>query len=265
MKPAGLEVGHGIRFIFLAMLVCQVHAYAQSDSGPWPPCGREPTPPYPGLDSPPIVKAWSRSAFGRDWKPPACIGWPAIGFSTLVTTVARFPYTGGAESLLKHVSAISELAGIRYWSTTHQAWQTLVVDAHTLTGPKGNQRRGDYGADELKEGRVLYFEQADNLSGKAVYRMHIAEATAVRLVFDVENVSTMRYLLVPLFHPGEMQSIFFLDRESENVWRYYSIVRNGKDASSLTAGHDASSINRAIAFYRFFAGIPTDSEPPAAR
>jgi hypothetical protein len=81
----------------------------------------------------------------------------------------------------------------------------------------------------------------------------------------VENVSTMRYLLVPLFHPGEMQSIFFLDRESESVWRYYSIVRNGKEASSLTAGHDASSINRAIAFYRFFAGIPTDREPPTAR
>jgi hypothetical protein len=265
LRVSGGFAWNGIRLVFSAMLLCQVHAHAQSDSGPRPPCGTEPTPPYPGLDSAPIVKVWSRSAFGQDWKPPACIGWPAIGFSTLVTTVARFSYTAGAESLLLHVSAISELAGIRYWSTTHQAWQTLIVDAHTLTGPTGNQRRRDYAADELREGRVLYFEQADNLSGKAVYRMHIAEATAVRLVFDVENVSTMRYLLVPLFHPGEMQSIFFLDRESENVWRYYSIVRNGKEASSLTAGHDSSSINRAIAFYRFFAGIPTDREPPAAR
>jgi hypothetical protein len=141
----------------------------------------------------------------------------------------------------------------------------LIVDAHAVTGPKGNERRKDFTADELREGQVLYFEQTDNLSGKAIYKMHIAEASAVRLVFDVENASTMRYLLVPLFHPGEMQSIFFLDRESENVWRYYSIVRNGKAASRLTAGHDASSINRAMAFYRHFAGIPTDSEPPAAR
>jgi hypothetical protein len=211
------------------------------------------------------VKVWSQSELGQNWKPPACAGWPAIGFSTLVTTVARFPYTSGAERLLLHVGAISELAGIRYWSTTHQAWQTLIVDAHAVTGPKGNERRKDFTADELREGQVLYFEQTDNLSGKAIYKMHIAEASAVRLVFDVENASTMRYLLVPLFHPGEMQSIFFLDRESENVWRYYSIVRNGKAASRLTAGHDASSINRAMAFYRHFAGIPTDSEPPAAR
>ena len=256
---------HCSRFVFPAMLLCQIHAYAQLSVEPQPPCGREPVPPYPGLGSAPIVKVWSQSEFGQKWKPPACIGWPAIGFSTLVTTVARFLNTSGAESLLLHVSAISELAGIRYWSTTHKAWQTLIVDAHALTGPKGNQRRRDFGADEVGEGQVLYFEQADNLSGKAIYRMHIAEATAVRLVFDVENVSTMRYLLVPLFHPGEMQSIFFLDRESENVWRYYSIVRNGKEASSLTAGHEASSINRAVAFYRHFAGIPTDSEPPAAR
>ena len=108
-------------------------------------------------------------------------------------------------------------------------------------------------------------KQVDNLSGKAIYRMHIAEASADRLVFDVENVSTMRYLFVTLFHPGDMQSIYFLDRESDNVWRYYSIARSGRNASRLTTGHESSSINRAVAFYRSLVGIPTDQEPPAAR
>ena len=118
----------------------------------------------------------------------------------------------------------------------------------------------------MKEGKVLYFEQVDNLSGKAIYRMHIAEASAGRLVFDVENVSTMRYLFMPILHPGEMQSIYFLDRESDNVWRYYSIVRTGKNANRLIAGNESSaSVNRAVAFYRHLVGIPTDQEPPAAR
>jgi len=31
--------------------------------------------------------------------------------------------------------------------------------------------------------------------------MHIAEVSADRLVFDVENVSTMRYLFLTLFSP----------------------------------------------------------------
>ena len=139
------------------------------------------------------------------------------------------------------------------------------MDAHALTGPQPIQRREDFTPDEMKEGKVLYFEQADNISGKAIYRMHITKASADRLVFDVENVSVMRYAFLTLFRPGEMQSIYFLDRESADVWRYYSIARTGRNASRLAAGHASSSINRAVAFYRSLVGIPTDREPPAAR
>jgi hypothetical protein len=190
-----------------------------------------------------------------------------MGFSTLVTTAARFRYTAGAEGLLRRIGAISDLAGMRYWSTTHQHWQTLIVEAHALTGPQPVRRRQDFSSDEMQEGKVLYLEQVDNLSGAATYRMHMAEVSADRLVFDVENVSVMRYFFVTLFSPGEMQSIYFLDRESDSVWRYYGIARIGRNASRLATGpgHVSSSINRAIAFYRSLAGIPTDQEPPAAR
>ena len=233
--------------------------------GPQPPCGKEPIPSYPGLDDSAIVKSWSKSDFGRDWRPPACTGWAVVGFMTLVTTAARFRYPSEAEGLLHHIGAISELAGMRYWSTTHKQWQTLIVDAYALTDLQPGQRRADFTSDEMKEGKVLYYEQVDNLSGKAIYRMHIAEASADRLVFDVENVSTMRYHFIPILHPGEMQSIYFLDRESDNVWRYYSIVRTGKNANGLIAGNESSSVNRAVAFYRYLVGIPTSQEPPAAR
>ena len=250
-------------FAFSLMLLCQAYGYAQS--GPQPPCGMEPVPPYPGPDNSPIEKFWSEPDFGRDWKPPACTGWSEVGFSSLVTTVARFRYTSGTEGLLRRAGAISELEGMRYWSTTHKQWQTLIVDSHAVTAARPNQPRPDFAPDEMQEGKVLYLEQADNLSGAANYRMHIAEVSADRLVFDVENVSTMRYLFLTLFHPGEMQSIYFLDRESDDVWRYYSIARTGRNASRLVAGHAASSINRAVAFYRSLVGIPTDREPPAAR
>ena len=167
--------------------------------------------------------------------------------------------------MLRHIGAISKLAGVRYWSTTHQRWQTLILDAYALTGLQHGQRREDFTPDEMMEGKILYFKQVDNLSGKAIYRMHIAEASANRLVFDVENVSTMRYFLIPILHPGDLQSMYFLDRESDNVWRYYSIVRTGKNANGLIAGNESSSVNRAIAFYRHMVGIPTTQEPPGAR
>jgi hypothetical protein len=255
-------MGQGVRVILSALLLCQSYGYAQS--GPQPPCGREPVPSYPGPGDQATVKIWSKSDFGRDWKPPACTGWTATGFTTLVTTVARFQHVTDAEHLLRHIGAISELSGVRYWSTTHKQWQTLIVDAHALTGPQLGQRREDFKADEMNEGKALYFEQTDNLSGNAIYRMHIAEASTTRIIFDIENVSTMRDHFITIFHPGEMQSIYFLDRESQDAWRFYSMVRTGKNANRL-AGNESSAINRAVAFYRHVVGIPTDQEPPAAR
>ena len=252
-----------VLFVLMAMLLCQSRGYAQAT--PQPPCGNEPVPPYPGLDESATVKSWSRSEIGRDWKSPACVGWTSVGFTTLVTTVARFRYTLAAEGLLRHIGAISELVGVRYWSTTHQKWQTLIVDAYALAGAHPGQRRGDFTPDEMTPGTVLYFEQADNLAGKAVYRMHIAESSADRIVFDVENVTSMHYLFLNVFHPGEIQSIYFLDRESENVWRYYSIVRTGTNANKMLTGNESSSMNRAAAFYRHMVGIPTEQEPPVAR
>jgi hypothetical protein len=233
--------------------------------GPQPPCGTDTIPPYPGLDDAATVKSWSNSAFGHDWHAPACTGWSAAGFTTLVTIAARFHYTSRAEGLLLHIGAISGLAGTRYWSTTHQQWRTFIIDAYALTDFPRGQRRQDFTSNEMKEGKDLYFEQTDNLSGSAVYRMHIAEASADRLVFEIENVTTMRHLLIPVLHPGEMQSIYFLDRESDGIWRYYSMVRTGRNASRLIAGNESSSVNRAVAIYRHMVGIPTDEQPPAAR
>jgi len=233
--------------------------------GPQPPCGKEPIPDYPNLDDSAIVKSWSESNFGRTWQPPACTGWAAVGFRTLVTIAARFRHTSEAEGLVRRMGAISGLGGVRYWSTTHKQWQTLISDAHALTDSHSGRSREDFTPNELKAGSVLYFEQTDNLSGKATYRMHIAEVSANRLVFDVENVSTIRYLFITVLHPGEIQTIYFLDRESDSVWRYYSIMRTGKMANRRLAGNESSSINRAVAFYRHLVGVPTAQEPPAAR
>jgi hypothetical protein len=249
------------RYMILMLLPALL---ATADSGPQPPCGGETFPEYPDVGNSPVVKVWNRSVLGHDWVPPACTGWTTPGFSTLVVTVARFQHSGDAPSLLRRIAAISELAGMRYWSTTHKRWQTLIPAAWAVSSAAGDKRRADFSADEMAEGSVLYFHQEDNLSGKAVYQIRIAKVSPERLLLSIENITTMRFFLLPLFQPGEMQSIYFIDRESPDVWRYYSIVRMGKNASSLVTGHDASSINRAVAFYRHFAGIPTDKEPPAA-
>jgi len=151
---------------------------------------------------------------------------------------------------------------MRYWSTTHKQWRALLW--RLRADPWLCQRRTHSRPNEMKEGKVLFFEQTDNLAGKAIYRMNIAEASTDRLVFDVGNVSTIPYLLLTLFHPGEMQSLFS-GPESDSVWRYYSMVRTGKNASRPITENESSTVSRAAAFYRYTVGIPTDQEPPAAR
>jgi hypothetical protein len=69
---------------------------------------------------------------------------------------------------------------MRYWSTTHKQWQTLILRAHALTGTQTG-RRQDFQPDEMQEGKSLYFEQADNLSGKAIYRMDIIKIRWIAL------------------------------------------------------------------------------------
>ena len=254
---------HFVSLVLLAILFYQPISHAQI--GPQPPCGGEPIPPYPNLYDSAVVKAWHKSELGDNWKPPACTDSGSAGFATLVTVAARFRYTLDAKDLLRRIGAISQFAGMRYWSTTHKQWKVLILEAHALTGMQPGQRREDFSPDEMNEGKVFYFEQEDNLSGKGIYRMRIAAASTNRLVIDIENVSTIHYLLVPIFRPGEVQSMYFLDRESQDVWRFYSIVRTGTTSNRLLTGNESSAINRAVALYRYLVGIPTDQEPPAAR
>ena len=246
-------------------LLFGVVAAGMARPGPQPPCGSDPTPAYSDLDKPPATGFWDRSDPARDWMPPICTGWTVRGFSTLTVIAGRFRTTAGAAAVRTRVGAVSEMKGMRYWSTTHKDWRTLIDDAFATNSPTSVKRRMDFSPDEIREGASVYFQQTDNLSGKAIYRMHVLESTPDRLVFETENVTTMRYLLYPLFHPGDLQAIYFLDRESSGVWRYFSMVRTGTNASGLSSGHEASSINRAVAFYRFVADIPSDLEPPAQR
>ncbi len=251
-------------FLLLSAGTLRGEAAVRADAGPEPPCGAAAFPSYPGVDQPPVVRAWENGDLGRDWTPPVCTGWTDRGFTTLVAAAGRFRHALGAGELLRRVGALSEYTGIRYWSTSRKRWQGMISDAYALPGPDGERRCEDFSRAEMAEGRALYFRQQDNVFGMVTYRMRVRAFSPDRLVFDTENVSPAKNMFVRMFDPGGIRSMVFLERESQDVWRYYCILRTGRGANPLTAGHAASYINRVVAFYRYLAGIPTDREPPAA-
>src|SRR4051812_46336197 len=210
--PSG-PVRPAISIALLAAIFCSGLGYGVPESSPVPPCERDPFPAYSEVDQQPATRFLERDDSGHDWVPPSCTGWTTRGYSTLMATAGRFRDASGIGDIRRRIGAISEFQGVLYWSTTRQKWQPMIVDAYAITSAAKGQHRKDFSADEISGGNVYYYQQTDNLSGKATYRMHIIASSADRLVFETENISTMRYLLVPLFGPGDLQSIYFLDRE----------------------------------------------------
>lgn len=236
-----------------------------ADSAPRPPCAGAPSPAYAEPGSLPAVRMWTGDELGADWLPPACTGWHPLAFRTLVAAAGRFRFESGAEGLLARFAAVSAFAAIRYWSVSDKGWENLVTSASALSGPDAAMQRPDFQVAEMAGGADLYFAQNDNRStGDVVYRMRVREIDPDQLVVEMENVSAVRYLVIPVAGPGDLQWLYFLERRSPDEWAYYSLARTGAGANSLTQGHEASYVNRAAALFRHFAGLPTDQGPPAA-
>jgi len=198
--------------------------------------------------------------------PPACTGWTAPGAKVLVGLAASFRDEGGVDELAARLGAVSRLREIRYWSVTDKAWRPLVTDAAAVYGPDDRRRRGDFTAAEMAQGNDLYFVQHDSRSmGEVLYRMRVLEKSGRRLVVKVENASPIRFLALTLFGANALQTITFVEHRGPGVWGYYNLSRSAKTASWFAGGHQESYVNRAVALYRHFAGIPTDENPPAAQ
>ena len=184
----------------------------------------------------------------------------------LVAVAGSFKHEGEIDELLARIGAISAKGNVRYWSTTEKGWRPLVSEAFALSGPDVTLKRGDFNATQFAKGQSLHFAQGDNRSsGKTVYRDRVLVSDRDRLVVASENLTPVKKMFLTMFEAGDLQAIYFLERRSPGVWSYYSLMRTRMASSFMPTGGDASYINRAVAFYRWVAGIPTDQEPPAAR
>ena len=196
----------------------------------------------------------------------SCTAWRSNSASLIVGLAARFHNTPDAGVLLTRLGAISSLRGVRYWSVTDKQWNAMFTHAIALEGSTAEKTRGDFSAAELRSGRDLYFLAVDNRSHyETVTRLRVNEGENGRIVVETGNVTPLRWLFTSFAAPGDIQTWYFLEHETADSWRFYSLTRV-QYASPWFSGviPNASYINRALAMFRYIAGIPTDREPPAA-
>jgi hypothetical protein len=209
---------------------------------------------------------WSGEELGAHWSPPSCTEWPADAANKVVGLAGHFHDSRDMKTMLARIGAVSSLTDIRYWSVTDKQWDTLFVRATALDGPDASKWRSDFTADEVRSSGDLYFLAADNRSLEdTVWRLRIKQVGERRIVIETSNVTPLRWLFLPLIASGNMQTSYFLERESDGAWRLYSLTRVLYALPLLAYfGQNASYINRAVAFYRHFVGIPSDHNTPPA-
>ena len=226
---------------------------------PSPPCASAPSPAYAPVDAQPNVAALAGKAL-KGWK-PRCGGTTLRPPTLALGLAGTFAREGDTRALLERAGAVSSLKGLRYWSVSDKEWRVLISDASALESEKG-ARRGDFTAEELASRKNLYFTQTDTRSsGEVVYRMKVVQSSADRLVIETDNVSVVRFLFVPIFQPGDLHTVYFIDRRGPALWGYYALVVANTPRAE---GSEDSFINRAVALYRHFIGVADDSLPPLA-
>lgn len=242
------------------VLAVSVPIVASAAPGVLAPCGANPVPDYAAADAAPNIAVHD----GAGWVAPACAAWTSDGSNLVLGLAGSLGAAASGDAILTRFGQVSSMVGVRYWSVTDGGWRTLITAAYAVEGVEAHKRRSDFTLEEMKSGVPLYFMQQDSRSTTpVVYRLRVLVANADRIVVAIDNVTAVRMFAVDLFSAGDLQSTFYLDRLTPAVWGYYGLwgVRTG----FLTSGHTPSTINRGVAMFRHFSGIPTDQEPPLAR
>lgn len=253
-----------MRLTILAFCLTLVCGAARAEQ-PRPPCAGPPNPVPAGLDQPAALAVWLPDDPGADWAVPDCLGWPEVKGAVTVAAAGRLRAGEGVDGLIDRLRRVSEFAGMRYWSVVRKAWRPVYDSIAPVTDASGDRERADFGRDELSAGAVLHFreDRADPLRA-VVQRLRVEQLDADRLEVTVENVTPGRLALLTVVPDGGARTLLSLVRESEDVWVYYTLTRVVDVLPGLFDLPRASWANRAAAMFRWFAGIPTDQEPPPA-
>lgn len=228
------------------------------------PCTGQPLPAYPSLGEPPNTDIWFHQS-DKTWIPAPCSQWSEKPYSVLLALAGRFYFAGDVNQLAARLGRVSQHKKIKYWSVSSNRWQPLIRESLALTSENKSLVRDDFNGDELVPGQPFYLWQREStFAGEMVYRLRVLERTPTRLLVDSSNVNRVWFFIFPILGIGEYQYLHFIEKESPGIWRYYGLLRIGGSWNPYGKGFEASYINRAVALYRYLAGIPTDLEPPVA-
>jgi len=216
----------------------------------------KPNPVYADIGDPPNVGSWK----ALERLPSECH--VSLNSKALLTVslAATFSHDGTVEDIAARLGAVSQMQGLKYWSTTDNNWRVLVESASALTSADKSSIRKDFTAEEILSGKSLYTAQNDTRSwGLNVFVMNLLASSKDQITITSQNIKPVRLGLLKLFDSGDLQTVVYISRANDTNWHYYSLAVI-KD-STLPAP-EKSLINRQASLYRHLTGQQPDGKPP---
>jgi hypothetical protein len=218
---------------------------------------------YPSPGATPKVETWRQGDLST-WTPPACSGWSQVDSSFLVVVTGSFRSAASIDAIAQKLGAVSALPHVRYWSVTDKDWRPLVINASALADADKKDKRPDFAPQEMTEGATHFTLEHDARSGDVVDRLTILQRTDERIALSTENLTPIRLFLLPVIESHGLQSFEYVEKTGPDLW-HVTLATRVIAGRALVKDHESSYINRAVALFRYLAGIPTDQEPPAQR
>ena len=255
--------GQAVAVIAFVLLVVARHAAAAE---PLVPCGSNPFPAYAPPGPLPTFALWRAGELPTGWVPPACTGWAPREGGIVVAVAGRFKHAGPFDALLARMGAFSRQTEIRRWNMKKGRWEQQYKSSAALKNPDPDSRRSDFMPAEFGTGARLYFVQdAPDSLGPIVHELTVRERSATRLVMTTRNISKGRAFGWSVIDPGGLEGFFTVEHEAGPLWRCYALTRVHLLIPDAMAPPPEDFLNKAVALFRFLAGLPTDTEPPAIR
>lgn len=244
------------RCFLILFLTVVISSAAWARDMPAPPCAGAPSPAYPDVLGVPVVDVWLDRHDLESWHPPACLDWQEKPTTALIAVSGRFRHDGTLEDLLTRLGSVSQYTSIKYWSWSKHRWRQLFEKTAALSAPVRTAERSDFKADEFREENQLFILQNEAGSvGEVIQRVSIIDRTEDGIEIGITNLSAARVAFLTLFDPGGSEVRLWIERETDDRWRYYSLTRLSGTALLARPALKRSYVSRAEAMFRYLIGV----------
>jgi hypothetical protein len=154
-------------------------------------------------------------------------------------------------NIFNHLTAISTLTGIQYYSSSRGAMRTFYEYSNIIDGPSAKKPLPDPFYTQPPAALTVYARQKDLTFGDNIYRYDYVYA-ADAVFFTQENVTSLNYGIIPVIGRGNLRSVLAVIDCGDSILIYAASMAKAVSMPGLSDKISDSFSNRAQAVIYWF-------------